>query len=617
MTYPGDPSLTPDIQSRVLATFDQTAKLASDGKRQEALLGCDFMLRLDPLFTPAKRLRERLDATDGAVSAADLLASPAEAAPPEVLRTVRLSAEELERLMADSSAPQHHDAEPDLSPIELRPITMGLGGDDDPVAGGDGLPEAESFLAGARRALESGQIEAASRLLDMAASLDPHSPELMDLRAELDRITAGPTDSFTTGGDRIGQLLAEGQRAFDGERFQDAIDCWSRIFLIEIDHDEASRRIQLARDLKEEQDRQIEETFHHGLEALDAGRREQAAASFRRVLELSPNHLAAREQLDQLGVAAVESAAKPQAPGRAAAAAAPATAGAVPPDLQVAPEGPPRQADPSYRMAARAKRKPVNPFVLLGAGVLVLALAGVWLLVANWSRLFPNAVEDAAPEPGARLAEITAIYDRGELEAAVAAAEQIASDSPDYLDARRLLARWREELAARNAVTEPLSGGEVERHVELIAAGRQAYDRAQYLEAARFFTRASAIAPLQAAEAALFDDAKHQLEPIAQQIDLYTQRQWDLVLPALWRRHEQAPGDKDVHQLLVNSYFNMTVRELRRADIAAATPFITEAARLDPGDPDVERLGQFVETYATLPRDLLFEIYIQNLDFRR
>ena len=56
-----------------------------------------------------------------------------------------------------------------------------------------------------------------------------------------------------------------------------------------------------------------------------------------------------------------------------------------------------------------------------------------------------------------------------------------------------------------------------------------------------------------------------RIEPIAQQIDLYTQRQWELALPALWRRKEQAPEDKDVHQLLVNSYFNLAVRETERA----------------------------------------------------
>jgi tetratricopeptide (TPR) repeat protein len=470
--------------------------------------------------------------------------------------------------------------------------------------------EATSFLAGARRALDSGQIEAARRLIEMAGSLDPHSPEVLDLRAELERVTAGPAE--TIGGDRIAQLLAEGQRAFDDERYQDAIDCWSRIFLIEIDHEEASRRIQLARDLRDEQEREVEETFHQGIAAAEAGDRDQAATAFRRVLELRPNHLPARDQLDQL---AASGAAEPVPVATDVAAPDQGSpVGSMPTDLQV-PDVP-RQADPSYRMSARAKRKPINPFFLIGAVVLVLVAAGAWLLWQNWGKLFPNATEEAAPAPS-RLKDITAMHDAGNLEGAIAALEQLGSDSHDYLQARRLLARWREELAAKNgAGSQPLTGDDASKHGTLVAEARQAYDGHNYLQAAKLFTRASAMAPLPAAEAALFEDSKRQLEPIAQQIDLYTQRQWELVLPALWRRLQQSPQDRDVHLLLVNTYFNLAVRELRRADVKKAAEYVEEAAKLEHDDADLRRLEQFIATYSAMPRDLLFEIYVQNLDFR-
>ena len=72
-----------------------------------------------------------------------------------------------------------------------------------------------------------------------------------------------------------------------------------------------------------------------------------------------------------------------------------------------------------------------------------------------------------------------------------------------------------------------------------------------------------------------------------------------------------------MHQLLVNSYFNLAVRELRRADLTKAAEYVGEAARLEHSDAELERLAQFVTTYRALPRDLLFEIYVQNLDFRR
>ena len=607
MTYFGDPSLPPDVQNRVLTTFAQTAKLAAEGKRQEALLGCDFILRLDPLFTPAQRLQERLDSGDGPVPDALNLLSDASAPSPEVHKTVRLSTEELQRMMGETG-----DDSPDA-------IQHGALAEDDSwttsaaSAEDGGLGEVTSFLSGARRALDSGELEAARRLLDMAGSLDPHSPELIEMRGELDNLAAVPADS--RGGDRITQLLDEGQRAFEAERYQDAIDCWSRIFLIEIDHDEATRRIQLARDLREEQDRQVEETFHQGVAAVDGGQTEHAIRAFRRVLELRPNHMAAREQLERATAASGQRHAG--AHGEPAFAATAAPDGVVPKDLQAPVDGPPRQADPSYRMAARAKRKPVSPFFLIGALVLVLLAGGAWYLTENWSRFFPTAKEEAAPTMD-RIAQANSMRDSGNLEGAIQILEGIGNDSNEYLQARKLLVRWREELAASAPESfEPLTGDDATRHGTLVTEARRAYDGHNYLEAARLFTRASAMAPLPAAEAALFEDSKRQLEPIAQQIDLYTQRQWDLALPALWRRFEQSPDDKDVHQLLVNSYYNLAVRELRKMDLKKAAEYVEEASRLEHEDAELARLDLFVTSYQQLPRDLLFEIYVGNLDFRR
>ena len=62
MTYPGNPSLTADVQQRILTTYRQSVQSAARGSRDEALLGCDFVLRLDPQFRPAKTLQQMLGA---------------------------------------------------------------------------------------------------------------------------------------------------------------------------------------------------------------------------------------------------------------------------------------------------------------------------------------------------------------------------------------------------------------------------------------------------------------------------------------------------------------------------------------------------------------------------
>src|SRR5215813_9774251 len=82
MNYSGNPSLSAEVKQRILSTFEQTLDLARGGNRQEALLGCDFVLRMDPQFEPARTLQERLRTGAGPVSVDDLQAgSPAAADP--------------------------------------------------------------------------------------------------------------------------------------------------------------------------------------------------------------------------------------------------------------------------------------------------------------------------------------------------------------------------------------------------------------------------------------------------------------------------------------------------------------------------------------------------------
>src|SRR5205807_1890255 len=98
MTYPGNQSLASDVQQRIRSTFEHTLGLAEKGSHQEALLGCDFVLRMDPLFEPARRLQERLESTPGPLAVDDLrhfdAASPFQAplpAPPSAAATAASS----------------------------------------------------------------------------------------------------------------------------------------------------------------------------------------------------------------------------------------------------------------------------------------------------------------------------------------------------------------------------------------------------------------------------------------------------------------------------------------------------------------------------------------------
>src|SRR5512135_2003838 len=58
--YPGSPSVSPEVREKVLQTFRHTLEMARTGRIDDALLGCDFILKMDARFAPAKKLLEAL-----------------------------------------------------------------------------------------------------------------------------------------------------------------------------------------------------------------------------------------------------------------------------------------------------------------------------------------------------------------------------------------------------------------------------------------------------------------------------------------------------------------------------------------------------------------------------
>jgi len=58
-TYPGNTTLSAAVKERVLSTFQQTLALYKQGRVDEVAQGCGLILRMDPMFDPAKKLLEK------------------------------------------------------------------------------------------------------------------------------------------------------------------------------------------------------------------------------------------------------------------------------------------------------------------------------------------------------------------------------------------------------------------------------------------------------------------------------------------------------------------------------------------------------------------------------
>lgn len=713
MTYPGNSSLSQDIQERIQSTYQQTLELASQGNRQEASLGCDFILRLDPEFSPAHTLLERLESGEGPVTVDDLrpgapgfaadsaptaAETPAPAEESELAAELRTLLDEGRHGEVVERAGAHRDQVMTDPALQELVTTAQSRQEADPYI--------QSFLGKAREALRHGETEQAKRFLENARELDPAHPAVRDFSAVLeagrpqpgdagepspamapdpsepadpglpdlgldsldlsgdsaaepaapsmpkppaaastddDALTGGfsldePSDAGEPDG-RIRELLAEGQEAFDRGALQEAIDAWSRIFLIDIDHPEAARRIEKARSLKDEQERQVEETFHDAVARLEAGETREAKKLFERVLELQPSHLAARDYLQDIEE------------GRAPAAASTSPRGGdklslpdvptddeplsqeilVPPEPGASSETPSAGPRVSASAGASSAAMPSRKFLWIGGVVLLLVLAAAWFFFQRRDSLFPNAGPGPSPTAGVAqdpIEQATRLHDAGRTEQALNRLRRIPQGTEQYDEAQALISQWEAEAASPedSEVSDAAAAGDddlasatrsdPDRRGELIAEARRFYENDENLLALQRLEQAAGLSGLTTEETRLRQEIEEELSPLRSEIELVRGGDWEYVLRDLWRLHQDDPDQRDVVRLLVTAYTNLGVRDLQRGETGSASEHFQEALGFAPDDPDLQRHLQLAQTYEQRPKDLLYEIYARKLSFR-
>lgn len=766
MNYPGNQAISPEVQQRIRSTFEQTLGLAEKGSRQEATLGCDFILQLDPQFLPAQTLQRRLEGTaEGGVEVDDLRAqmegrqsaedreaeaaalfdetrpgltagpaagTPGSEAPAAGNETIL--ADSLPDLGADAGddpfdltdlpdLPEPEDVEagaeagaaatedlplPDLVTPELDTPELPTPGDPaadaaetaaetgvdlrsrleaklearqfedalalaqanrdritgDPelarlatLAGerNEAAPYVERFVTAAAKAREAGNQDEAAALVEKARSLDPSHPALARPEPAATPAAATPaaaTDSPPgTGGDdtdddlgladfdfgsgdeegdqRIAELLADGQGAFEREDYQGAIDAWSRIFLIDIDHEEASRRIEEARRLKNEEERRVEEIYHQAVEAAEEGREEEAREGFQRVLSMSPGYAAAVEQLDRLD-SGQGPAPRPEREAPAAPKPDAAEAGdddeilreqiMIPPEPgeegEAAVEG--GVEGPKGRTMV-AGRGPSRAFLLVAGLVLVVVLVGGYFLYQERDSLFPNAAEApvGAPAEIDPVERATRLHEGGKTAMAINLLRRLPPAAPQYEEAQALISQWEAESLPEAVAPEPAEVVEEEAvsQADLLAEATAAAEAGEYLSARDLLTEAETLAGLPPEAEILERRVEEALEPVSSAIFLMEQGEYTRALPDLWRQHEANPDNMDVRRLITDSYYNLAIRALQQGDARTAAEHLEEAAEMSPGT-GLERHLRFARTYAERDKDLLYRIYVKYLPAR-
>ena len=422
------------------------------------------------------------------------------------------------------------------------------------------------------------------------------------------------TPAGPPGGDRIPALIQEGRAQFDQGQYQAAIDTWSRIFLIDIDHAEASRLIEEARSKKAELERRAEELFHTASDQIEQQQLEEAKATLAEVLQLQPSHSTARDFLEQLEAGQVPVISRTSDTG----------------EIDLLDDGglgafdglAQSTHDGGHSMEAAVARDRVvvvkktdRRLISLAALVGVLVIGGGGFLAMKWDDLFPNTSNTAQGLPQVdQITRATKIFEAGKIENAILLLEKIGTDEPSFTEAQALIAQWRAQLGEDTPEQETgPSPAMIQRRNLLLKAGRDAYADRQFIRARKYLDRANKILPLEADDVALRRDADYQLDKLKPLIKRFGDGQYIDIIPELWKLRDDQPGNKDIELLLVDSYYSLALTDLQRENPGEASGKLGEILTITPDDREIQRLKQFAETYNSKSPDLLYRIFVKYL----
>ena len=656
-SYAGSAALSPEAREKVLQTFRHTLSLAQSGKADEALLGCDFILKMDGRFAPARALLDALrtaapgapvdvnrfseflgfeSAVEELPGSAELPAVPkAASAPP--LRDAFPGAAAPEAGMDDlvfgnEAAPGAAAAlpTPPPSPAVPAPPSFAPVAGNDPFAGLDDLS-----LGGSGHSLVGAPLEAPDSFAPGAPPPMPSSapePAPADAPAAPEaKPAAAPRPMPGTGAQadaRITQFLKQGDEAFARGNAQEAIDLWSRVFLIDLSNEEASRRIDSAREAQADTARKIDILLSEGVQSYEAGDLAGARNKFLDVLALSEHDATARGYLNQIEAAL-------STPG---AGGAPASASTPDSDFMrneiEAPHAPSFADDASplddgmsasgsipERATLPKVKSRVDLRVLLAAGLVLLAVVGAgtyWFLRGNRSAPVP-AAGPGAPKTGgpARPADdpflkAQALFDAGKIDDAIGILVKIPDADPRHNEALVRIEKMKSSAAPTPAPAAPSDAALDEMRV----AGFAAIASSRYIDAVKNLDPVVKTRPQDAEAAAGLKKALEQVAALSSAVRSYNEGDYESAIKLLWEARKGDAKNQDVEEYLVNAYVNAAIQALQAGNMAKALAALKEATELRPGDAEAQRLLRFARKYPRGATDLLSKILIKHLAVR-
>lgn len=415
---------------------------------------------------------------------------------------------------------------------------------------------------------------------------------------------------------KIEQYLTDGDRAFEAGEYQQAIDLWSRIFLIDVTNDPASERIERAKAKRSEIESRADAALAAGIQAFDRKDFAAARARFNEVLLADPNNASANDYLQRINAGAP----------------APPAAPVIPPSVvptrtildEEEPVGtydssisPPEPAKPTAKKApVKVASAPVEggkkKMTLIAAAVAaVVLLAGGWFV---WSKFVSEPTADPAVTR-AIFSEATRLGQSGRYDLAISKLQDIKPGDPQYDKALVLIA----DLQARKNRASAMVDGRPAAvfYQENLAAARTAYDAHDYVSAKKSFEQAARVKALPPDMKQAYDSASQQVAKLETARTLFAERKYAEVVSSLTPMLQADPQNKNIQRMIVDAHFNLGATALQEERLTDAAREFEEVLKSDPNDELARRSLDLARRYDNQTRDLLYKIYVKYLPLRQ
>ncbi len=728
MAYLGNPDLSIEAQERVTAAFRQVVANLQRSQREEAMIGLEFVLRIDPDFGPAVNLQKQLTSGADELDLSDLIGQ-LEAPSTDAIN--ELLVEAVETFNRRNFVESKNLVERVLLELPGQPEARQL------LAQLDEALKVEKqvgqFLAQAREALSAGDAQEAANFVMMAQALDPHhggiTSTLQEIHAaggprrdepmamgasagsgpfatpdtpedaaeptsgsmvppsqEMDpgapvwdagpahEITFGEeapespsapddgvvpaagleigapeaeplteainaaeaiaevpeaddvSDLFDSGSEPaagqteetnpdIAQLMSRGKVAYESGQFLEAIDAWSRVYLVDPSNRDVKSMIEAARNELNEVRREVEHLLFDAEDAVIGGETDKAMRLVEQVLAQHPSQPEALELKQRLigGTA-------PRKERRST------PSGSAMPDLEDDLFSDPfddSAVEATHDVEAEPFQEEFEDFVddfgeppaakkIFGLTPRTLAMAAfavVALVVVAWlgSRLFMGGGEATSDDVYVMKDQAEVLFKQGDVAEAIRLVEDFEpTDDVDQQLVTMLLTKYQAALATPTPTPIPASAIEAR---ALLAAG--------------LWFRAYDVASL-GLESTPGDPG---LEEIVVQIEQQEPRVKTLRTQLSRANHRSAattardllevyPGQRDLTDVLGRSLFNAALAELRTYNLTGASTHLNELDTIQPDDEEVNRVLEFVNRYKSRPVDMQLKVFIQSLSER-